>query len=590
MVYYLPRQTKGKLTSLFTASSCIFLETVAYHRWRFQISYLLFLYAAVLTVYTSARCKSDGSRWKLVVVPDKEQRNDILLGAGIGFLGAAAFLDRTAVIMHTLLFAGFLLPMLKIFLDQVALKNVTAWITPYFHLQHVLPAKVKNKDKDDLRQVSDVESLISTHSSNKLHKNIIKIEQLSLTIVIMVVVAINSVLQSGIIHGLFFIVGSFAMMSLLSKSIGKIVFLPAGAIAVVFTIYLKHGIKHPYLVTTVLPALLVVIYVVTAWLHVICRQSGINSRIDIANDVLKTFMFSLPLSVFLWFVIFLSVAGTNSWWVDDIPMTKYSLLQPSITPANVSLHAHQIKGYKDLENLTYPVIFKPNECTTSSRGVEPIYNRNGAIKYLNERDRMHAERTTLAQEFFKGPEISIFYARYPYLSSGFIKTLGLRLKTKKKGKHWDPKTKKFVQNEGHLSSYGILTRNHLITPKLVQFYDRLTKKMGVYSARLDTMVPNLDDLQKGQFLKIIDVNGNAIGCIDEKPIHLFGKARYNDLANELRRIRTAWMQVYIGLMNVVLGNVKITRVLMAFPKLIARQYRCPLGETGNVEHLLFARE
>ena len=49
--------------------------------------------------------------------------------------------------------------------------------------------------------------------------------------------------------------------------------------------------------TTVLPALLVVIYVVTVWLHVICRQSGINSRVDIANDVLKTFMFSLPLSI-----------------------------------------------------------------------------------------------------------------------------------------------------------------------------------------------------------------------------------------------------------------------------------------------------
>ena len=48
--------------------------------------------------------------------------------------------------------------------------------------------------------------------------------------------------------------------------------------------------------------------------------------------------------------------------------------------------------------------------------------------------------------------------------------------------------------------------------------------------------------------------------------------------------------MYIGLMNVVVGNAKLTGVLVAFPKLIARQYRCPMGHTGNLEHLLFARE
>ena len=47
---------------------------------------------------------------------------------------------------------------------------------------------------------------------------------------------------------------------------------------------------------------------------------------------------------------------------------------------------------------------------------------------------------------------------------------------------------KQVPKQGFLSTYGIQTRNDIITPALVQFYDELTTKMGVYSARLDTMV------------------------------------------------------------------------------------------------------
>ena len=146
------------------------------------------------------------------------------------------------------------------------------------------------------------------------------------------------------------------------------------------------------------------------------------------------------------------------------------------------------------------------------------------------------------------------------------------------------------EKDGFKSTYGISTRNDLITPELIQFFDELTIKMGVFSARLDTMVSSFSDLKIGKDLKIIDVNGNAIGCIDEKPVHLFNKEKYNGLANTLRRLRTTWMQMYIGLMNVVVGNAKLIDVLVAFPQLIARHYQCPMGRDGNVEHLLFARE
>jgi hypothetical protein len=272
------------------------------------------------------------------------------------------------------------------------------------------------------------------------------------------------------------------------------------------------------------------------------------------------------------------INAQNPWWLRSDDMTKYSLLKPEISPPRLSLNAQMIRSKDDLYNVTFPKIFKPNECTTSSRGVAPIHNIKEGIEYIEKRDKAGLERTTLAQSFYKGQELSVFYVRYPYMSTGFIKTLGYRLKIK----------------DSVLHTYGITTRNDLITRKTINVYDIATKRMhGFYTGRIDTMVPLEDSenvIKNGDpdNFHFLDINGNAIGCIDEKPIHLFGRTKYEGMSNELRRVRTQFMQFYIGGINILIGNARFNEFFQGMVKLAARFHHCR-GAAGHMEHW-FARE
>ena len=578
-----PKTKLGWFLCLFVFILCICLEKSAIHLWRFQLGYLACSFIAILSIlYITIEYKSRSTTMKQKATNSKlqskskatgssmttTQSNDLLLGAIAGLLYAATLLDRTSVLLHSLLFVGLVVPLMQYVL-LTSKRHVITWITKVVTYSKENKTFIKEDVESSNRSINTNKQLNNNSNNNKDEEDSIKIERISLAVLVLIFTTITTLLTNGKLYGLCSILLALSILSLIFISIERIAIIgTCGIVGLLFVAVLLKHIRSDTFFNECIGMTLVGAIVI--WRI----KLNYSNRINLGNELVSASMLALPLSLPPLFVLYCMLAATNPWWLYSASMNKYSLLQPSITPSNVSLHALQIQSMVDLENLTYPLIFKPNECTTSSRGVTPIYNHQEALQYILQRDQSHAERTTLAQEFFQGPELSIFYFRFPYLSHGFIKTLGVRLKEK----------------DGFKSTYGISTRNDLITPELIQFFDELTIKMGVFSARLDTMVSSFSDLKIGKDLKIIDVNGNAIGCIDEKPVHLFNKEKYNGLANTLRRLRTTWMQMYIGLMNVVVGNAKLIDVLVAFPQLIARHYQCPMGRDGNVEHLLFARE
>ena len=373
LLHYLPQQIKGWVVFLCTALTCVLLESAAWHPWRFQLLYLAVLFAGGLGAYANLRYRSGADRtqasfWHTVAVANRHQRNDVVRGAVGGLVCAAALVDRTSVFLHSLLFFGFLVPLLRA-LMLLAVGSISA--------------RIKTMGRGDLFRES-------------FHAQDAKIERIALALVGIATFLITGLLHRGILYGLCFVVGALATVSLVWKSIDRVVCLGTGGFVGLLAVVVVF--KHTYLDSWFnLGAGMLVVLCLTCYL--ISRD--VQNRITLGNELVNTMLLAVPLSFPIWFVLYCMLAATNPWWIKDGPMNKYSLLQPSITPSNVSLNAYQISNVGDLENLTFPLIFKPDECTTSSRGVIPVYSRQDALAYLKDRDQLHAERTTLAQDFFK---------------------------------------------------------------------------------------------------------------------------------------------------------------------------------------------
>ena len=427
-----PKTKLGWFLCLFVFILCICLEKSAIHLWRFQLGYLACFFIAILSIlYITIEYKSRSTTMKQKATNSKlqskskatgssmttTQSNDLLLGAIAGLLYAATLLDRTSTLLHSLLFVGLVVPLMQYVL-LTSKRHVITWITKVVTYSKENKTFIKEDVESSNRSINTNKQL-NNNSNDKDDEDSIKIERISLAVLVLIFTTITTLLTNGKLYGLCSILLALSILSLIFISIERIAIIgTCGIVGLLFVAVLLKHIRSDTFFNECIGMTLVGAIVI--WRI----KLNYSNRINLGNELVSASMLALPLSLPPLFVLYCMLAATNPWWLYSASMNKYSLLQPSITPSNVSLHALQIQSMVDLENLTYPLIFKPNECTTSSRGVTPIYNQQEALQYILQRDQSHAERTTLAQEFFQGPELSIFYFRFPYLSHGFIKTLG----------------------------------------------------------------------------------------------------------------------------------------------------------------------
>lgn len=204
----------------------------------------------------------------------------------------------------------------------------------------------------------------------------------------------------------------------------------------------------------------------------------------------------------------------------------------------------QIQEAMSKNNLEFPVIFKPDE---GERGwkVERITCLEEAKDYL-----VNFKENLIVQEYLDLPfEAGVFYYRYPNQEKGTVSSIVLkemlhvvgngtstlqelivtkpraRLQWNKLKDKWNdllntvPEVGELVylqpignHNRGTMFKNG----NHLITPKLVEKFDALSKQIeGFYYGRFDVRCSNEQALQNAE-VKIMELNGAA-----SEPAHIY---------------------------------------------------------------------
>ncbi|HCW07215.1 MAG TPA: hypothetical protein DGG95_07615 [Cytophagales bacterium] len=185
--------------------------------------------------------------------------------------------------------------------------------------------------------------------------------------------------------------------------------------------------------------------------------------------------------------------------------------------------------------LSLPLIFKPD---LGERGwmVRKIHNEKEAQEYLSE-----IKIDFIIQELVDLPlEFGVFYIRFPKEENGFVNSITakeflfvegdgkknlrqlilgkdrarLQWKTLKE-KYFDKLEEiipigqriELVSIGNHCLGTMFINANHLITPKLSNSFDQISKKTkGFYFGRYDLRCASIEDLENGK-VKIVELNG-----------------------------------------------------------------------------------
>lgn len=186
-------------------------------------------------------------------------------------------------------------------------------------------------------------------------------------------------------------------------------------------------------------------------------------------------------------------------------------------------------------NLQFPVVLKP-DIGERGLGVAIIHSEEEAEAYFEK-----SQEDIIVQEFVDGLEYGIFYYRLPNEEAGHIFSItDKRLKavtgdgkqsleelilnneralamapffTRKYVKRLfeiPPKGEEIKLTEIGTHSRGsiFLDGTHLLTPNLEAEIDRISKTFdGFYFGRFDVKVPTVEDLKKGENIRVLELNG-----------------------------------------------------------------------------------
>jgi hypothetical protein len=207
--------------------------------------------------------------------------------------------------------------------------------------------------------------------------------------------------------------------------------------------------------------------------------------------------------------------------------------------------AETIKDYLNTSGINFPVIAKP-DIGEQGKGVEKIISLEQLEKYV-----VSSKENFIIQEYVNAPfEFGVFYIKHPGHLRGRVTSLTAKrflsvtgngvstieelmqlndrarlqiVRLKKKGDvnlQRIPKYNEYVLLEpigNHCLGTEFIDANHLINDRLNFVFDAIASSIpGFHYGRFDLRVPSVQDLQSGQNIKILELNG--AGSI---PGHIF---------------------------------------------------------------------
>lgn len=230
-------------------------------------------------------------------------------------------------------------------------------------------------------------------------------------------------------------------------------------------------------------------------------------------------------------------------------MKILSLLDKNYIPKGFLSHSSvSVEEFKTLmsdHQVNFPIVCKPN---IGERGinVEKIDSESDLIAFMENKNEV-----ILIQEFIDYPiELGIFYHRFPITKKDGITSVVRKefLSITGNGKHTFGKLVQaniraygrvsYLKNKykskwnliipegisyklepigNHNRGTKFMDGNHLINEKLVAVFREISKPLnGYYYGRFDMKVKSLEDLYKGENIKIIELNGT-----NSEPAHIY---------------------------------------------------------------------
>ena len=298
------------------------------------------------------------------------------------------------------------------------------------------------------------------------------------------------------------------------------------------------------------------------------------------KEIFKAFgalFVSLITGIVILYWIMLSI---NPFWMRADRISKYETLHR--LPHDTNLRVREVSSLADLKfyknNIkSFPVVIKPSICTTNSRNIMKCDNYKCLKEYLTDRiakgpidDGKNGDKGAwVIQEYSSNVEGVVFYYKLPYMSGGAIKNIGIRDESDKGPLNKD------ASGNTLTARYWPGTFRTDFSPEYVKYFDNLAAKIPGYNGgRFDVMLPS-NDLKDPRGLAVLELNVFFLGCIDEKSP--------KSLLNDLKRLRTSLVQLYIGIVNIVIGYnfSNFWGILFKLPDLFSRAIMC-----GNYEHIM----
>ena len=225
-------------------------------------------------------------------------------------------------------------------------------------------------------------------------------------------------------------------------------------------------------------------------------------------------------------------------WISVNPLSeKYNKgYVLSLLPKNYTLNLQLIYQESDLHQITkYPVVLKPIICNGNNNGVKKINNITEARQHYQKYPVPY-----ISQELYHASyEAMILYERQPFQKHGSIISIVL----KEVSREWKPLRCR-CNNSNDPNFTNCFIRNDLITPELTAKIDKISKNIpNFYAGRFDIRCSNLQELQKAQDFKILELNGvmgyDGRACIPSSKRYFY-------------MTRWFYSRILIGIQNILL--------------------------------------
>ena len=259
----------------------------------------------------------------------------------------------------------------------------------------------------------------------------------------------------------------------------------------------------------------------------------------------------LALKARSWFFFSASNPGIESGgMLGESKMDILNRIDASYKPKTLFFQQPTVDAILDqllLTNCWFPVVVKPDRGERGWR-VEKIHSVAELTTYLHDSP---ADLALIVQEYVDEPlELGVFYYRMPGQPTGtvssivvkeFLSVVGDGTSTLLELLHRNTRARlqlptlieRYGERLAHVPELGetpvlepignhcrgtkFLDGNHLITPELVAIFDRISQSVdGFYYGRYDLRCRSVDDLLRGQTIRIMELNGAGA-----EPAHIY---------------------------------------------------------------------